>query len=120
MATTCEKRVLVIEDNDSVRRLLMRIVQKAGYQAVPAVSGAEAFSLMSTNNFNLITLDGLLPDTNATNLLVEMAEQGITTPVVVVSGTPDMLQLESALVKATLSKPFRVEELLNVVGKFAA
>lgn len=120
MATSCEKSVLVIEDNDSVRGLLMRIVQKAGYQAVPAINGAEAVDLLNTNKFSLITLDGLLPDTNATNLLIKMAEQGVTTPVVVVSGTPDMLQVQSALVKATVSKPFRVDELLNVVGQYAA
>lgn len=120
MAASCEKSVLVIEDNDSIRNLMMRLVQRAGYLAVPAISGAEAVSLLNTTQFNLITLDGLLPDTNATKLLIEMAEQGITTPVVVVSGTPDILQIESAQVKATLAKPFKIDELMRMVDQFAA
>ncbi|HMJ11190.1 MAG TPA: response regulator [Polyangiaceae bacterium] len=54
-------RILVVEDQDSIRRMIEALVQARGYQVTAVASGAKAIDLASTDPPDLVLLDLMLP-----------------------------------------------------------
>jgi CheY-like chemotaxis protein len=81
-------RIMVVEDNDKLLALLRRALERAEYEVVPAVSGAEMMNLLQASKPDLIVLDISLPDTDGRDLLVTLKKDPRTfsIPVIVWSG----------------------------------
>lgn len=60
--TAKKARILVVEDEEEYRKLLRRVLEKAGYEMLEAATGAEALALFSAHEPDLILLDVVLPD----------------------------------------------------------
>lgn len=107
------KRVLVVEDDETLRRSLARVVRQWGAQVSEAGSVAEGIELLNENPDLLIT-DVALPDGDAFGLL-ELASQRRPAPVAIaVSGqtsTEDAFRLAQVGCRAFLEKPFDLERL---------
>jgi DNA-binding response OmpR family regulator len=63
------KRVLIVDDDPAIQRLLARLLARAGHQMEVAGSGAEAASLLASLTFDLIVLDLFLPTEDGRRLL---------------------------------------------------
>lgn len=115
-------RVLVVDDDPSVRRVFQRMLQSAGYDVVVATGGAEALAtLRADQSIGVMLLDLHMPDLDGREVrrlqLADTALAGI--PTVVVSGALDAVSDRSALaVDDYLSKPATRRTLLAVVGKY--
>jgi two-component system, OmpR family, KDP operon response regulator KdpE len=81
-------RIMVVEDNDKLLALLRRALERAGYEVVPAVSGAQMMNLLQATKPDLIVLDISLPDTDGRDLLATLKKDTRTfsIPVIVWSG----------------------------------
>ena len=82
-------RILVVDDNISNRDLLTRRLVQDGHDVTAAASGAEAFTLLSTDhNFDLVLLDVLMPDMNGIEILTRLKadERLHQIPVIMISG----------------------------------
>ena len=66
--------VLVVEDDDMMRRLLVRSMDRLGFSVQEAVNAAEAMSQFRERRFNLIMLDVLLPDGDGFDVCAAMRE----------------------------------------------
>lgn len=89
--TTDTKRVLVIEDDETVARLLVELLDQEGYEPVLAADGLEGLLKLRTSRFDLALLDIMMPDVDGTRLLEQMLEEGdgqLGLPVIVVTGSP--------------------------------
>ncbi|HRI93115.1 MAG TPA: CHASE domain-containing protein [Accumulibacter sp.] len=86
-------RVLVCEDDADVAQLLANLLQRAGYQVDHAASAAMARELLASRQYAAMTLEIGLPDETGVDLLTRLraAKGGFEVPVVVVSGSPDVL-----------------------------
>ena len=107
--------VLVVDDEEGTRNLLVRTLSLKGYKAVPADSGARALKLIEKHRVDLIVLDLHLPGlVDGEALLVELRNRQIKTPVVAVSTAveDDLLFTPPECVQAVLRKPFRLTLLL--------
>ncbi|MGQ1908365.1 response regulator [Marinifilum sp. RC60d5] len=77
---TESKKILVIEDNEITRKLIKNILIPTNAKTEEAVTGAEAFKLISTNNYDCIVLDLGLPDITGNKLLENLANAKIKIP----------------------------------------
>ena len=112
--TAAPVRVLVIEDEPPIRKLLRMGLGAQGYQTLEAANGKEALDLLSKNP-DLIILDLGLPDAQGHDLLYTMRARNERIPIVVLSSRGD----EAGKVRALdlgandyLTKPFGMDELL--------
>lgn len=109
---TC--RILVIDDEVAIRRLLHHSLSGEAYELIEASSGAEGLHLLATKNPDLLLLDLGLPDTDGLDVLKQLRDWS-EVPVVVLSARDQEQQKVAALDAGAddyLTKPFGVEELL--------
>ena len=114
--------VLVVEDDEATRELLIDTLGEAGYQVRTAADGDAALALLRREGHPaVILLDGLMPGMDgATFLQAYRGHAGPHAPIVAISASNVAAeQLRQAGVDAVLPKPFLLAELLAVVGRFA-
>ena len=104
-------RILIVEDDADINRLLERILVKSGYDTTAAFSGSEA-RLLKPQTFDLILLDLMLPGATGEELIAEI-RQSSTVPIIVISakGQEDKLNALKSGADDFIAKPFDVEEV---------
>lgn len=110
-------RVLVVDDDPAIRKLIAAWVRQAGHEAMEAVNGGDAVRLVREAGVDLVLLDVHLPDMNAPQILSEMFGTGLP-PVVLITGDTGSRVLDAALEHAVvyvLGKPFSRDELLGTL-----
>src|SRR5437868_2504150 len=83
------ERVLVVDDDEPLARVMARILQSRGFECDVALSGAEARALFETKDYAVALLDVRLPDESGYGLLEELRETRPDTAVVMISGVDD-------------------------------
>ena len=109
------RRVLVIDDEPPIRKLLRVGLSAHGYQIVEASSGKMALELLGEQPPNLIILDLGLPDMQGHELLRMMRARNDSVPIVVLSSRDDEAGKVQALDSGAddyVTKPFGMDELL--------
>jgi two-component system cell cycle sensor histidine kinase/response regulator CckA len=117
---TGKGRILLVEDEDSVRAFAIRALTSRGYTVVEADSGESALAVMETQTepFDLILSDVVMPEMDGPTLLRELRRRGVKTKVVFVSGyAEDAFEknLEGQTDFAFLPKPFSLKQLVEKV-----
>ena len=114
-------RILVVDDEPDIRRLVCEILEDEGYQVAMAKNGLEARQLKISHRPNLILLDIWMPDTDGVSLLKEwVLEDELICPVVMMSGHGSVeLAVEATRLGAYdfLEKPLSLAKLLLIVER---
>ncbi len=71
-----EKKVLIIEDEDTLRELYVQILTKDGYAVDSAQDGDEGYKLLSKNSYDLVLLDIILPKMDGLQILEKFKQEG--------------------------------------------
>ncbi|MGD6807829.1 MAG: response regulator [Candidatus Bathyarchaeia archaeon] len=111
-------RILVVDDDETIRTTMKVILQDEGYQVDLAASGKEAIQKTQEKSYNIALLDIRLPDMEGVELLKLLKDGVPRTRKIMVTGYPSMQNAISALNKnadAYLLKPVDVEKLLSTV-----
>lgn len=116
--------VLVVEDTDLVRKTLVRLLSREGFETLSAANGANALEMLATLHPDLILLDVNMPDMDGLQLLEVLQSNPAwqAVPVVMLTGRSDTHTIRRAmqlgakefLIKAT----FSVAEMLESVHKY--
>ncbi|MFI3217725.1 MAG: sigma-54 dependent transcriptional regulator [Methylococcales bacterium] len=114
-------RILVVDDEPDIRRLVSEILEDEGYSVAMAENASTARQLKESTKPHLILLDIWMPDTDGITLLKEwVAEDALLCPVVMMSGHGSV----EAAVEATrlgaydfLEKPLSLAKLLLIVAR---
>ena len=107
-------RVLVIDDDPSIRDYLETLATRQGYEVHAVSAGEEALASLDTSLPDLITLDVVLPGMDGLQTLVELKRRLPDVPVVMLSGHGQASTIVEAMKHGAsdfLRKPFEVEEL---------
>jgi two-component system KDP operon response regulator KdpE len=106
-------KILIVEDDVHIRRLLRVAAERAGYRVGEAATAREGLSLLDIDKPDLVLLDLGLPDRDGLELVQLIKARGAT--VIVVSAREDTAEKVAALDLGAddyLTKPFDTEELL--------
>lgn len=112
------KHILVVDDQPGIRFLLDEVFTNEGYQVTTANTGKEALDLVHTFTFDLIIMDYKLPIIDGVEVLGQMGEEKIATPVILMSGLVEEIKQEvytNPALKHVLSKPFNIVEVCGIV-----
>ena len=109
--------ILVIDDDDAVRRGLLRLLQNAGFETLEARDGSEAIHIFAerSGSITAVTLDLEMPTTNGRETLAMLSAYAPDLPIIIATAYPkpdDLIgrQLGERGV-GYLQKPFTVSEL---------
>src|SRR5712691_9737069 len=123
MKPQLKRRVLVIEDDSDVRRLIVDSLRAVGLDVVPALAAAQALRTALAHPPAAIVLDLGLPDYDGAEFVARWRERrpnSSDVPIVVVSGRADRHEVANALgATHVFGKPFEVEELVGEVERAA-
>ena len=110
------RRVLVVEDEAILRKVVVRNLTSRGIQVYEAGTGAEAVQTVLTQVPDLVLLDINLPDQTGWDVLSELKRRGKSVPTIVVSAVRvGQNRLDEFHPLAYLPKPFPIEALLRLV-----
>jgi two-component system response regulator HydG len=111
-------RIIIVDDDENIRKTMQTILEDEGYVVDLAVTGNEAIKMTQETVYNIALLDIRLPDMEGVELLKLIKDNVPRTRKIMVTGYPSMQNAISALNKnadAYLVKPVDVEKLLNMV-----
>ena len=118
------KRILVAEDDESLRQALVGLLLRRGYDVVAASSGNEAIARMRLEpTIDLVLSDYYMPDGDGRELLAFVRQREPPPPVfILVTGQADVSTQELLAMGAQemLVKPVPVRELLAVLTRYLA
>lgn len=117
---TIEGRVLVVEDDDAVRTMLLTVLEVAGYEVRGVGSGEEALTVLRQWHPDVIALDILMADMDGYRFLADRARYGelLAIPVVVVSvRTVSLPSARQLGVRAVLQQPHEVSQLRALIAE---
>ena len=117
------KKILFVDDSQTILRKASRILEKAGYQVMTAKDGFDAISKVTDHDPDLIFVDIMMPrlDGYQTCSLVKNNSQYQNIPVVMVSSKDGLFdRAKGSIVGAQghINKPFNDHDLLGAVKKF--
>ena len=108
-------RILLVEDEKSLREAIDLNLQLEGYEVVNAQNGSEGFKRVNEQNFDLIILDVMLPEIDGFALCEKIRLSDSNTPIIFLtakSGTLDRIKGLKLGGDDYITKPFHLEELL--------
>jgi len=111
-------RMLIVDDDASIRKTLARILEKQGYLVEAVEKGKQAIEATSQRFFNVAFIDIRLPDMDGTELLERMRETEPKMVKIILTGYPSLKNAIDAVNKGAdgyLMKPFDVGKLLAMV-----
>lgn len=82
-------RLFLVEDNDDIALLIRKSLERAGHHVTTCRTAADALIVLGHSSYHLVLLDQRLPDMSGLELLRTMQREGITTPVLMVTGYGD-------------------------------
>ncbi len=110
--------VLLVEDDDAIRGLLARVLERDGHAVTKACHGGEAISHLTDVAFDLMVLDLMMPVASGSEVLTFMRRSGRMTPTVIITAVHDLalVRLDLSGVLHVLRKPFDMEVLRHTVN----
>jgi CheY-like chemotaxis protein len=115
----CDRQsILVVDDNEEIRDLLVLVLEEEGYVVSAVASGDEALGIARAQRPDLITLDLSMPGTDGWAVLRELQSdpQTMSIPVLIISAFTR--QLEEAVrehVARVIPKPFYLNQIISEV-----
>ncbi len=108
-------KILVVDDEASVRRLVCRKLENQGFKYAQAANAEEARSLIKGQEFDLVLCDMKMPGESGVDLIKHISKEHPDTAVIMITGVGDMDVAKNVLENGAFGyvvKPFRPDELM--------
>lgn len=117
--TARHARILVVDDDDDVRDMVVAMLEELGYQVAAAASGAKALDLLEHDQgFDLLLADVAMPGMSGIDVVRIAREQGYAPHVLYATGYADLAIYRDALEGAdVIRKPYRMMDLATGIGR---
>jgi DNA-binding NtrC family response regulator len=111
-------RILVVDDDEGIRKTLKAILRGEGYHVDTAENGKQAIEKTNNGFYDVALIDVCLPDMEGTELLTKMKDTTPRMRKIIITGYPSLQNAVEALnseANAYLRKPFDVEKILETI-----
>ena len=113
--------LLIVDDEKKIRDSLCLILEHSEHRVFTAATASEALALLSSQPIQLMLLDLNMPGLSGHSILHFIAQNKLTTQVIIVSGRAEFAEAKRTLcfdfVHDFIKKPYDVEELLNAINR---
>jgi CheY-like chemotaxis protein len=114
------KRILVVDDDDQFRKMLRKVLEQESYEVVEASDGNEAIKRFSETPADLVITDIVMPVKGGIETILEIKKARPDVAFIAVSGDGwHAFEIDFDMAKTlgarTLKKPFKREEILNII-----
>lgn len=113
-------RILIVDDDVDILDALAGVLED-NHEVATANNGAEALALLSTQAFDAVVLDLMMPVMDGETLIERMRDLGVLVPVVLASASADLTLLAARLGVEHIAKPYDIEllerKLARLVGR---
>lgn len=118
------QRILIVDDSNIIRSHCRSVLQQAGYEVVEAWDAAQARTALKSMNIAFMLCDLNIPGMNGLELIEAMRKEpkfaSIPAAIFTAECTTELLKRANRVgVTHWLLKPYKAEELLDMVGRFA-
>lgn len=114
-------KILIIDDDEHILKMLMTVFNTNGYDSVSTATEYQSMLYdISDSSFDLIFCDIMLEENTGIDFLKEIKKRGISTPLVLMTGQPDIETAISAIRLGAfdyLRKPIKIKSLLDITQK---
>jgi DNA-binding NtrC family response regulator len=116
-------RILIVDDDASIRRTLHLLLSKAGYDVIQAADGSEAVRLWRERGGDLVITDLHMPQKDGIETIIELLSHTPGIRIIAMSGGGQTKRLNllgnMALLGSiqTVEKPFTLEEMMSAVNR---
>jgi DNA-binding response OmpR family regulator len=114
-----KKRILLVEDDADIRQLVAEVCKREGYDVLEAANGRTGVQTGSSQQPDLVLLDWVLPDISGLDVCRELRRQGLTCPVIMLTGRSAKVDVVVGLEVGAddyITKPFDARELAARLG----
>jgi DNA-binding NtrC family response regulator len=114
------KRILVVDDDSSIRRLVSTVLKREHYDVHTATGGRQALSMIERTQYDVVVLDLMMPEVNGFDVLEMLAIRVPHVQCVVIMSAASPFEVATALnsnVFAALEKPFDIAALVSTVAR---
>lgn len=115
-----QNKILVVDDEESIRWVLGKSLEKTGYRVDYGENGSEALNKATSNEYSLILLDINMPDIDGFEVLTQLKSNNIESPIILITAQNTVSNaIESIQMGAYdyIAKPFDLDEVGNIVKK---
>ena len=115
-----QKKILIVDDDGSMRHMLSLILKREGYEVQAVGKGSEALNLVASESFDFILSDVVMPGMGGLELLQALKEKKVETTVIMMSAYGNLGTAVEAMKRGAydyISKPFRPDEVLLALRK---
>lgn len=114
------QKILVVDDEQNIRRMLNRVLSSEGFIVKEAINGLEALKRLEEEDYSLVLLDLKMPNLNGIETLKKIREFDINLPIIMISAYGSISEAVEAMKLGALDyliKPFDIEELKIIVER---
>ena len=115
-----DKSILIIDDEENIRKYLGRALAKDGFDVFTAEYGKEGLNLLVRKHIDIVLLDLNLPDINGLDVLKEIKEVDVQSVIIIITAYGDITSAVEAMRLGAydyLTKPFDIEDIKIVINK---
>ncbi len=115
-----KNRILIVDDEQHVRQLIEKVLEKEGYEILTACNGEEGLEIFQNNNIDLIISDIKMPKMSGIEFLHKVKEQEPGVGFILITAFATMETAIDAIKSGAqdyVTKPFDIKEILNAVKK---
>ncbi len=116
-------KILIADDDDSLRRVLAAVLEKAGYQTLTARDGKETLATAKKSSVDVILLDIFLGDANGLELITDIQKFNSTASIIIITAhgtTQTAIDAAKRRAYGYLTKPVDKTALLDLVARAAS
>ncbi len=114
------KKILIVEDDQHIRKLLNILIRKEDIEIDEAVEGNEALTKLDSSSYDLVILDIMMPNVDGFSILKHLREKEATQtlPVIIVTAKTedkDLMKGYSMGANYYITKPFEPQDLIHSI-----
>jgi len=109
-------RILLVEDNESVRRIIVRVLERASHVVIEAATAADALEAAVDDSIDVVLLDQSLPDQRGLAIVPDLRSRSQRAKILLFTGE-DVTDADLARVDGLVTKPVTGASLLETLAR---